>query len=263
MAAGTLTEEVVEEVATNLEEVAEITRRLDPRALGFLFSGVGVGLAAGFYLGYRFNKQKLRAQAFAEAEVEIDAMREFYQQKAVASERKPELMEVVQELGYSERVDLPARPLPAPVPVQEPPSRSVPVLVEEEPVVEDWDVAIEMASRTPERPYVIHQNEFNSDDNGYEKTVYTYWAGDDVLTDTDNTIILDGDNIVGRGNLRWGHGADSADVVFVRNDRLQLDIEVCRDNRSYEEVVTGMKDPEDELRHSSQSRPAPRRRREE
>ena len=264
MAVGTLTEEVVEEVAANLEEAAEVTRRLDPRALGFLFSGIGVGLSAGFYFGYRFNKQKLRAEAFKEAEEEINAMREFYQQKAVAAERKPELAEIVNREGYAVRVDPPARLLPAPVPVQEPAPR--PVIVNdppEEPTVEDWDVATEMANRTPDHPYVIHQNEFHDDSNGYEKTVYTYWAADDVLTDTDNTIILDGDGIVGRGNLRWGHGADSADVVHVRNDRLQLDIEVCRDNRSYEEVVTGIRDPEDELQHSSQTRPAPRRRREE
>jgi hypothetical protein len=258
MAAGALVEEVAEEVATNLEEVAAVTRRVDAAKLGYFGIGMGVGFAFGFYWGFKFNREKIRAEVLKEAEEQIDQIRAVYQQKTLAAENqdKPSAEEIVERRGYSTREPEPERALRPPVPIVVTPP---PVVIVEEPVSEepDWIWAQEMAKRSEAEPYIIHEDEFVGGDKAYNQTQYTYWAGDDVLTDTNNVPIPHPTQVVGRDNLRFGHGAGSPDIVFVRNDRLELDIEIDREPGSYEEEILGKTRPvEDGLEHSSQSRPA-------
>jgi hypothetical protein len=269
MATGAL----VEEVATNLEEVAEATRKIDTRALGFFFTGIGVGAALGFFYGYRWNREKIRAEIIKDNEEEIQEIREYYKSKIVAAEQKPSVAEVIEERGYSTAVEderASIRPLRAPVPVREPVSAppAPPQVIYEggKDKNQGWDYPAEVAARTQEHPYVIHQDEFKQGESGYSQTTYTYWAGDDVLTDTDNHPLPHGDIVVGQENLKWGHGTDDIDVVFVRNDMLELEMEICRVYQSYSEEVLGHEmpeppDPELDLEHSDQPRPAPKRKR--
>ena len=270
MAAGALAEVVTEEVAANLEEVAQATRALDTRALGFFTGGMFVGGAIGFYFGYKFNKEKLRLEAFKESEAEVEAIRETYRRKEIALEGeadKAKVAEVIEQRGYSVAVDrdqfLDERPLPAPVPIVEVPVIETPTAVVQAGKNKDtgWSYPQELANRTPNAPYIIHQDEHQQSEHGYEQVEYIYWDGDGVLTDSDNQPLLDGRSIVGSENLKWGHGSDDPNVVYVRNDTLELEMSITRDPRSWEEQE-GL-DAEDALRHSSQSRPAPRRSRRE
>ena len=266
MAAGALAEVVTEEVASNLEEVAQATRALDTRALGFFTGGMFVGGAIGFYFGYRFNKEKLRLEAFNESQEEVEAIRETYRRKELVLD-KPELEQIIEERGYSVGVE---RPLPAPVPVldlealrarpEEPPVIETPTAIVQAGKNKDtgWNYKTELSNRTPNAPYIIHQDEHQQSEHGYEQVEYIYWDGDGVLTDSDNQPLLDSRGIVGPENLKWGHGSDDANVVYVRNDTLELEMSITRDPRSWEEQE-GNLDAEDALRHSSQSRPAPRR----
>jgi hypothetical protein len=49
------------------------------------------------------------------------------------------------------------------------------------------------------------------------------------------------EDIVGNALSRFGHGTSDPNVVFVRNDVLQLQIEITRHpNESYEESVEGL-----------------------
>jgi hypothetical protein len=262
MATGALAETVVEEVATNLEEVAQATRSIDPKALGYFGIGVGVGLALGFYWGYKANREKIKAEVLRDAEEEIKTIREYYQQKITAAEPKPELGDVIEDRGYAPATPAPERMLRPPVPIIVTPP---PIVVYEGGKDKNagWDYPTEVNQRDPEHPYVIHQDEFNNGQQGYEQTTYTYWAGDDVLTDTDGHPLPHADLVVGVDNLKWGHGTDDIDVVFVRNDKLNLEMEICRDYRSYEEEILGRERPpeEDGLEHSSQSRPARKKKR--
>lgn len=264
MAAGALVEEVAEEVATNLEEVAAVTRRLDARAVGYFGIGVGVGFALGFYWGYKFNREKIRAEVLKEAEEQIDQIREMYRQKLVADENKdkPSVEDIVEQRGYSTRevATEPERALRPPVPIVVTPP---PVIVIEEELSDepDWIWAQELANRSEDHPYIIHEDEWTGASKAYNQTQYTYWAGDDVLTDTDNTPIPHPNQVVGSENLRFGHGAGDPNIVFVRNDRLELDIEIDREPGSFEEEILGKTRPiEDGLEHSAQSRPARRKR---
>lgn len=263
MATGALAEVVTEEVAANLEEVAQATRALDARALSFFSGGLFVGGAIGFYFGYKYNREKLRLEAFKESQEEVDAIRETYMKKAMVSEDKPTTEQIIEERGYSVGA---ARPLPAPVPIMErlPDPPVLQELIETPTAIVQagkdkntgWAYPQELEKRSPNAPYIIHQDELQQSEHGYEQVEYMYWDGDGVLTDDDGQPLLDGRSIVGAENLKWGHGADDPNVVHIRNDKLNLEMTITRDPRSWEEEQV---DPEDALRHSAQSRPAPRR----
>lgn len=252
MAIEQLAEEVVNEVANNFEEAAEVTRSINAAGLSYFAVGLGVGAAVGFYFGYKFNREKIRAEAYAEAEEEIDILRQVYLEKTTAANEaslrgavlpeKPAIEDVVEGLGY--RVEVPSRerPLPAPVPILDD--------LPENPVGTSksmnagWNYEQELQSRDPEEPYVIHQNEFNHSNPNYKKAVYTYYAEDDFLIDTENDRpVLNGDQIVGPENLKFGHGSDDSEVVYVRNDEREIDMQICRLNRSYEEEGLGLDGP--------------------
>lgn len=229
-------EGVADEVADNLEEIAAATRRINPNSVGGFVIGLAVGVGIGFYFGHRWNREKIRAEAFQQSEEEVEKIREIYQQKAVAAVPKPTVEEVMEERGYSMGVDTPQRPLAPPVPVREPVS-APPVPMPEE---DDWDYSTELENRVAGEPYVIHQNE-RGEVEGYSSVTYTYYAGDDVLVDeADERVVLNPDLAVGVHNLKFGHGSDDENVVFVRNDKLEMEMEICRSPRSYEEDVLGL-----------------------
>ena len=78
-------------------------------------------------------------------------------------------------------------------------------------------------------------------EKGYSQVTYTYYAIDDVLVDEENDHPLPhADIVVGLDNLQFGHGTDDDNVVFVRNDKLEIDMEICRLNKSFEEEVLGI-----------------------
>ena len=81
-----------------------------------------------------------------------------------------------------------------------------------------------------ERPYVISPDDFNELD-GYQ-VVTLYLCADGVLVDDNDNVIEDVDDVVGEDSLET-FGQYEDDTVFVRNDRLKMDIEVLRDMRRY------------------------------
>ena len=234
-------EQLAEEVATNLEEAAEVTRQLNTAGLAYFAVGAAVGAAVGFYFGYKFNREKIRAEAYTEVEVEVAQLREVYLQKTLAKSNtdKPAAEELVEELGYSVRVPERERPLRAPVPILDD--------LPEDPVGTSksknahWSYEEELKNRSPDAPYVIHQDEYNNSKETYSKVVYTYWAVDDVVADSENDHpVPHGDIVVGLDNLKFGHGSDDVDVVYVRNDRLDMDMQICRIDKSFEEEILGL-----------------------
>ena len=253
MAIEELAEGLAEEVATNLEEAAEVTRKLNTVGLSYFTVGLGVGVLVGFYFGHKFNREKIKAEAFEEAEKEVSQIREMYVQKTIALDNidKPPVEEMVEGLGYrptiseGQAVDY-RRPLRPPVPISEVPADALDDLPEEpKPTSKSmnagWNQEEERRNRTPDAPYIIHQNEYFHSEPEYHKAVFTFWEIDDVIADAeDNQLITDPLDVVGAANLRFGHGSDDTDVVFIRNDELNLDIQLVRVNKSYEEEILGL-----------------------
>lgn len=242
------TEFVVEEVAENLEEAASAVRRINAGAVGYVLGGICIGVGIGFVLGQRWRKERLKAEIYDKSEEEVDKIREYYAQSTRTE--KPDLEEIVQEKGYSDlanAIDEVERPLPPPVPV-DPAQRIHRTEAAERDKYDGWSYPYELARRNWKSPHIIHQDEFFSkEETPYEKTEYIYYAGDDKLVDTDTTVLLNRENLIGTDALlNFGHGTDDANIVYVRNPVLELDIEIVRHDGTYEEEVLGLeRDDED------------------
>lgn len=102
---------------------------------------------------------------------------------------------------------------------------------------DDWDYNEEIANRSQDVPYVIHHNEFDDDDQGYSRSTLTYYEGDDILTDEHDVPVHNHLRIVGL--LRFGHGSDDPNVVYIRNDRLAAEYEILRDSGYYQVEILG------------------------
>ena len=88
----------------------------------------------------------------------------------------------------------------------------------------------------PEEPYILDMSEY---DTAYknDKVSYTWWEGSQTLTDEDEDIIADIDGVIVMRSLA-AFGTELADpgdpdVVYIRNDRMGLDINLVRDPRNY------------------------------
>jgi hypothetical protein len=285
-------EQVTEQVAQSLEEAARgfelaarDVRRINVKNISLVSGGLAVGVVVGFYFGYRWNKEKIRAEEFRRSEEEIATMRAVYQarearheaartREAAAStsvQEKPAVDDLVKERGYTQYSAtsgasvVEERPLPPPVPGIVSPPRPVAKPIDAGSLPKDqlreehfskrtedgekdkndgWVYAQELTQRSPNRPYIIHQDEFAQNENDYQQVTYTYYAGDDTLTDEDDTVLNNRENLIGVNTLRWGHGADDINLVHIRNPQLELEFEICRTPKRFEEEVLGLQDEE-------------------
>lgn len=105
----------------------------------------------------------------------------------------------------------------------------------------------ELEKRTAEKPYVITDDEHFAGELNYEQTTITYFEGDDVLADERDQVIDDREGTVGEENLyRFGHGSRDNNIVYVRNERLEVDFEVIRNKGRFAEIVLGFVQHSDE-----------------
>ena len=103
---------------------------------------------------------------------------------------------------------------------------------------EEWDQDAELAERSEDKPYIIHHDEFFHGEIDYDQVSLTYFDGDDVLVDEKDEPVDDPDDLVG-DNLKFGHGSKDNKIVYIRNDRRQLDIEVIESKGYYVKEVLG------------------------
>lgn len=82
-------------------------------------------------------------------------------------------------------------------------------------------------------PYVIHPAQFGENAT-YETRSLTCFR-DRIVTDTDENVIEDVENLIGDESLDH-FGEYEIDSVFVRNDRLKCDFEILLDTRRYSDI---------------------------
>lgn len=82
-------------------------------------------------------------------------------------------------------------------------------------------------------PYVISADDFNSSPPGYNAQPLDYFA-DGVLADGWG-VVLDIEETIGEDSLEH-FGDDQDDILYVRNERNEIDYEVTRDPRTYDEA---------------------------
>jgi hypothetical protein len=255
--------DVIEDVALQVEEMADATRRLTGRELGFFVAGAGLGIALGFAVGFRITERRMRTKYQKYAIDEISRMRDHYLQKMKAAEPKPPVDQIVKERHetpkyppFTEAEQQAIDEANAKFPAEEEES----TVVEETTQVnvfeasEEWNYQYEIAHRTKHVPYIIHLDEFKENAPEHDQTTYTYYELDDVLSDSRDTTVADIDGVIGLANLgRWGHGSQDPEVVYIRNEKLGLDVEVVRDRGSFSDTVHGT------IRHSAEIRRRPKR----
>ena len=115
-----------------------------------------------------------------------------------------------------------------------------------------WDYEAELESRSKDKPYILHYDEFFNCEEDYDQSALTYYQTDDILTDENDVPVFDFHNVV--GDLRFGHGSNDPNVVYIRNDRLKAEYEVLLNSGSYQEEILGQKfekEAKDELKHST------------
>lgn len=274
-AATEVVADVAEEVAEQALHVANASRGANGRgvglAVGAFFLGAGIGGGVVYILAKRALETKYQNIA-AEAEEE---MRVHYTQKMVALEAeaaKRPVSEIVEARGYSS----PDKDTSKPPMAVSPPQKVVDDAKEEaketlkdarpdgakvvkepqehaevqnvfekhgDPSGDVWVQAEEVKRRSPDIPYVIHLDERDEYED-YQPVSLTYFEGDDVLSNERDDVIgpEDRERLVGEKNLeKFGHGSQDPNIVYIRNDELELVYEVVKSPRSYAEEVAGFR----------------------
>jgi hypothetical protein len=245
-------------------------------ALGALLLGAGIGGG----LGYIFTKRRLKTKYEELVDAEIAEMREHYLAKGKALEAsigKGDLEQITRERGYGQiEPDVSAAPPMAvkpPASVQEqadavpddsamaenavegPSGVKIPPIqrnvfrdrenrrAQREQEIPPWNWTTERESRSNDRPYVIHYDE-RHESEGYSDATLTYYLADDIVCNERDEVmdLTEREQLLGEANLdRFGHGSNDPDIVFIRNDTLELVYEVIRSENSYSEEVHGLK----------------------
>lgn len=269
--------DAAEVVAEESAQVAAATRGLNPRNVGFLFGGLGVGIFVGSFGTHVLLSKMLKTRYEKIADEEIASMKEHYDNRLRAlnnKEEKATLDDVAKDLKYATEGEdgggkiayhrIGSEPDKTQDPDAPPVVQNVFVQNSEDPEVPmepGWNYAEEVSNRQPGVPYVIHRDEYQEGIDGdvqFEQFTLTYFEGDDVLCRDDDTVITDQDATVGLGNLaKFGHGSGDPNIVYIRNEELKVDLEIVHSDGKYAVDVAGFK--EDELQHSSMRRRSPRR----
>jgi len=87
-------------------------------------------------------------------------------------------------------------------------------------------------------PYLITEREFSEEQEFYQKLTVIYYRGDNVLIDSAQAVIPDIRANIGAGTTdQFGKDAENPHVLYVRNDKIQVDFEICLDYGSYVQEV--------------------------
>jgi hypothetical protein len=94
-----------------------------------------------------------------------------------------------------------------------------------------------------ENPYIVSVEEYMQERQDLDKVTLTYYEGDDVLCDDRDVAILDYETFIGNDALsRFGHLSKDPNVVYVRNEKIEIDYEILKDHRSFSEAVLGIRE---------------------
>lgn len=269
---GKALEETVDAVDEGLEFLERIPRGYlngtsTGQAYAILVITAAVGAAAGGFATYKFTRKKIRARYEELAQKEIEEARNYYRTLGKEDFKTPadavdalvpgpeQLNIKVTELGYNE----PEKVMGAEASEVDPDAEELHNIFTDAEVQVEFDLEAELLKRTEEAPYVISVQEYMEGEKGYEQETLTYFEGDDVLADSRDNMIEEVEATVGHDNLeRFGHGSNDKNLVYIRNDRQELDMEIIRSQGDFAKEVLGFN--EANLKHSDERRPRRMRR---
>jgi hypothetical protein len=272
---------VPEAIDKGVTATAEVTRKgaqafRNPRTVAIVVIGASMAAGAGLgYLGYRLMKKRLEKQYEERMEIQLEEMRNFYLKRnktgkyatpetAAEALRGDDAVVAMDEYQNGKRTKdkaEPRRPVEYNkiktsdeareemrdhvVQIEETVERNV--FVDGQPIVDDeWDMEAEEASRDRSAPYVISHDEFMANEFEHPQNSLTYYEGDEILADEQDNAIQDSDTLVGDLNLtRFGHGSRDPNVVYVRNELMEVEFEITRSPGKFAEEVMGLRHSDD------------------
>jgi len=182
----------------------------------------------GGAFGYRSKAGSI--EVLVPAEVDIPLAKEEVIPEKVMAEEEAIFVEVDEELMWDTPIEIPEQKL-----------------INIFTVDDDWNYELEYEKRGS-GIYIIHADEYIQGDYEFKQETVTYYAGDDIMADMEDTPIY---NYYERmGELKFGHGSKDKNVVYIRNERLNREWEVLLHNGSYEVEVKGLYNDGGELKHS-------------
>jgi hypothetical protein len=110
--------------------------------------------------------------------------------------------------------------------------------------------ALVPSERDTTKPYIISLDEFSEEHNmDYQKLTLKYYEEDDVLADERDQPISNPKKLAGP-HYATGFGivGDDPNILYIRNDEIDVDFEIVLDKRSFMEVVYGYGNPKTELK---------------
>lgn len=209
--------------------------------------GVGAGAAVSWAVTADIYEKKAKEERFAYAQLLADKTEHIW---ALQQRLDNPLIEHVDELpgqlpidAFEEKVETAVQELKDELPVEEPTEDTgtpigpnVQTLIDE--YTADPDAQEHFAQQTRaaaesehSAPYVISRDEYayGPDGEHYEKITLTYYPRERVLLDDDDPVT----NIV--GDIGWknlnqfGGISEDPEVVYIRNDRMETDFEVVKE----------------------------------
>lgn len=265
-------EEATDLIDQTLDQIEAIKYKNDP----LIIAGAAlIGLSVGAFVGYRLAKKYLEPKYAALADEEIAKAKILYShlnkegyetptvavqklipddypdaQQAMKRYQGQDVHLTVVEDGIivSSRKDQ-TENLVEEEPAAEPEQKNIFETDETEvdavPEYEGWDYETELARRSDNKPYIVTQEEYFSNDEDFECIAVTYYEGDEVLADGSDGIISDIDGLVGLDNLqKFGHGSKEEHLVYIFNKKAGMGFEVARSQGKYAIEVLGLDDDE-------------------
>lgn len=249
-------EQVTEEVSEKLNRLGFSINRTQV-AISLVSLGVGIGI--GYIIGQRKKKIKVIAKPDVPLEInvqvdDLDGIRLAQQASNALSPASPS----TDKLAEAYKIVEARKKASAKIEIH-PVKDEVELVTKSifDPKDDTWDVAKEANQRSRHEPYVVHRDEFfDSEENGYRQSQFTYYAGDDILCDNDNTPVYNHAQVT--GPLLFGHGSGDPNIVYIRNDSRKEEYEIMLDQGMFSKEVMGL-DIEDntrvnDLRHTRNRR---------
>jgi hypothetical protein len=196
--------------------------------------GISLIFAGGFTAGYAFAKQRLEKEYDARLEEEVGLTKKYYSKLSKKDQYDdPTKLVKGDEEGISTRM---------PEELLEEITETVTVEEFIRDRTEQFNYRTEIPKRDPKVAYVISYDEYMENPKQYDQRTLTYFSKDDVVVEERDQPLDDPLGILGPVALdSFGHGSKDPNIVYVRNDRLAMDFEICFDPDSFEETVLGLK----------------------
>jgi hypothetical protein len=272
--------DVIEDKLDEIEKVEEVIVKNKTASIILIGAGVVLVAASSAFAGYKFAERRLKTKYDALAAQELDEAKEYYRRlyktdefatpeaavKVLVPEEEQELdTEEIAEARTNAENYVTTSGHVSYDKVQGEKLRGAGVkITKEEKRIEvestnvfdnsgpdhvDWVYADEVKLRTPDKPYIITEEEYLANDPEHEQTSLTYFEEDGVLADAADKVIDETDMVVGDDNLvKFGKGSRNKDIVFIRNEAMECDFEVERSRGSYVEEALGIRHSDDDRR---------------